>query len=553
MDFKLSKPPFVVNGIHWSTANRWILGTPNQAIIASPQCTVAGSFLTKREAAAILEPEQNIEAVCILDELPSSFLYSSLLLLLATDSSIRIFAPKRHPELENWKQVGSGQFKQGGEHICCIAATVMAMEGGPVPVVAGGSMNGKVSVIGLGATDSGCIEGTSILRFTAHLAAISYLAWVPASQHKGSSDESVLVVGSVNGAVDLWSIKRDLSQATAIMQVCDKDWRPVTAHSVGNNMLALAKLGQLILIDISANSPTVHKVDLEVTQTIVACAIDEPRGCIYIGAYDFEVIVIERQGNQWTNAHRGSLLRDSLKKTIVRSFTTKFNIQRLLLRGMSMSPNNRYLVFTVDDQVNWDIIRDGPEITRMHFHQLSDWSMDDSLGVLKRIVDGQYQGDLGYNLFDILNGESTETLANMMESVQKLKGDQFKPLAENARDQAFDYHVVRLFEFISEMLKDKSAIITESDRDTNVNCPVCQTEMSLLSKQTACCTRKHIFDVCSVTLNILKLPGSDQCNTCLAKRSKIDAAGSSENIISRVLDRFSHCSFCNGNFYSGVV
>ncbi|KAJ2166590.1 hypothetical protein GGH16_004086, partial [Coemansia sp. RSA 560] len=152
-------------------------------------------------------------------------------------------------------------------------------------------------------------------------------------------------------------------------------------------------------------------VALGVTQTIVTCVIDERRDRAYIGTYNFEIIVLGRQNGQWYRAtEEETPLREAMKKTIVRSFTTKFNMQRLFLRGMMVSQNGRYLTFVADDQVNWDVLRDGAEVTRIHFHQLGDWTLDDSKRVLEQIATGDYHGNLRYNLWDVLDGESADSI-----------------------------------------------------------------------------------------------------------------------------------------------
>ncbi|KAJ1841966.1 hypothetical protein LPJ70_004014 [Coemansia sp. RSA 2708] len=353
MDVNLTKPPFALNGVHWSTANRWIIGTCARATIVTPHVTMAGHLLTKREVVAAVESTQNLEAICVLDELPSTFPYSSALVLLASDSSIRIFATKSNPEMENWRQMGSGGFGRGPEHICAIACTVLTTSsGGAVPVVACGSMGGSVSLVGLGITDSGgdSIGSTSMLKVAVHKSAVSYLAWLPDSQRRHPGESGVLAVGAADGTVQLLSVARDLTQASVVATISGRDWRPVTAHGVGRDMLLLAKLGQVMVVNLEdISSPQVRKVAVGVTQTIVSCVVDENRNRAYVGSYDFDIIVLARKDDQWHRAlEEEAPLRDGMKKTVVRLFTTKFNMQRLFLRGMTMSPLGRYLAFVVE-------------------------------------------------------------------------------------------------------------------------------------------------------------------------------------------------------------
>ncbi|KAJ2382474.1 hypothetical protein H4S02_005730 [Coemansia sp. RSA 2611] len=163
-----------------------------------------------------------------------------------------------------------------------------------------------------------------------------------------------------------------------------------------------------------------------------------------------------------------------MKKTVVRLFTTKFNMQRLFLRGMTMSPLGRYLAFVVDDQVNWDVVRDGAEVTRIHFHQLGNWTADDSKRALMQLTDSGYRGDLQFNLWELVDGESLKAITDLADYLRSLdmphdspkhrqrlfmlnligcvmKGDQRKALVGEARNQALDRHVNDLFDRVSTM------------------------------------------------------------------------------------------------------
>ncbi|KAJ2502438.1 hypothetical protein GGH96_001101 [Coemansia sp. RSA 1972] len=218
-----------------------------------------------------------------------------------------------------------------------------------VPVVACRSMGSSVSLVGLRVTDedTDTIGSTSVLKFAASQSAVSYLTWLPDTQHQNPADICVLAVGATDGTVQLWGVARDLSQASVLATIGERDWRPVTAHGVGTDLPILVKLGQVITIDLrDIHNPTVQNVALGMTQTIVTCVIDERRDRAYIGTYNFEIIVLGCQVGQWYRAtEEETPLREGMKKTIVRSFTTKFNMQQLFLCRMMVSQNGRYLTF----------------------------------------------------------------------------------------------------------------------------------------------------------------------------------------------------------------
>ncbi|KAJ2803777.1 hypothetical protein H4R21_001901 [Coemansia helicoidea] len=107
-----------------------------------------------------------------------------------------------------------------------------------------------------------------------------------------------------------------------------------------------------------------------------------------------------------------------MERTVVRSFTTKFNMKRLFLRGLALSPHGRYLAFAADDQENWDLVIDGPAITRIHFHQLGDWTRDDAMRALAAILAGECGGDLRYALWDIVSGESPAAVGDIVDQLQ---------------------------------------------------------------------------------------------------------------------------------------
>ncbi|KAJ2876992.1 hypothetical protein FB639_003841 [Coemansia asiatica] len=62
-------------------------------------------------------------------------------------------------------------------------------------------------------------------------------------------------------------------------------------------------------------------------------------------------------------------------------------------------------------------------------------------------------------------------------------------------------------------------------------------------------------DVCSVTLALLASPGSDQCNTCLAKRrhSDGDKARPDTGLADGIQQQFPLCPVCKGVFYPAMA
>ncbi|KAJ2159591.1 hypothetical protein GGF46_002915 [Coemansia sp. RSA 552] len=618
MDVKVVQQPIPLRGVHWSTANRWIIATAGSVYIVTPQYTVAGRIPTLNEVVVGIEQTQNIEAVCPLDDLPaSSFPYTSALAVLVSDSSLRIYGTHSNPDLVNWQEVGRASFGTGAEHICAIANTAISGEAGapPLPVVACGSMGGKVTLVGLSGDGGSGVNATQVLTFETHASAVSHLAWLPhrAAEHP-QSDTRMLAVCSADGTVQFWSVACNLSQATASTTVCGRDWRPVTAHDAREGLLVLAKLGLAIIVDMQGDSRSmlrIHTVALGVTQTIVTCAIDARRNRAYIGSYDFVVAVLAHIGGEWRRMpDEEAPLRDAMKKTIVRSFTTKFDMQHLFLRGMVVSPNQRYLTFVVDDQVIWDIATDGQELTRIHFHEFEDWTPEDTRHSLDRVASGECPGNLRYGMWDIVNGESVSTIAELAQYLWEkstledspakrqqqlfilsligciLGDDRPKDLVAKARSCAVGCHVKALFDYMGTALREEGfvakdadqaylaqldwvvnqpeyadiagklplgALNNASDEAAAVNCPVCHKGMSLVSELKACCTNKHIFDLCSVTLDILDAPGSDQCSICSAKRRHVEDASSIEGLAGKILTRFPQCPFCQGSFYPAAI
>ncbi|KAJ2786965.1 hypothetical protein H4R21_007145, partial [Coemansia helicoidea] len=272
MDVKAVRRPFPQGGIWWSTANRWIVGTSAQVLIVTPQFAVPGGIPQKHEVVAVVEATQNIEAVGLLDELPSDFPYASALAVLASDSTVRVFASPGSPDLANWQEVGRGAFGTGAEHVCAIASTTLVAAddaGARLPVVACGSMGGRVSVIGLRGAGGGRVEAARVLSFDVHAAGICHLAWLHECAVAEGVRWRILAVCAADGTVQLWGVAGDLSEAALVEVACERDWRPVTAHGVGRDACVLAKLGLALVVEARDSCGiAVHRVNLDVTQTL---------------------------------------------------------------------------------------------------------------------------------------------------------------------------------------------------------------------------------------------------------------------------------------------
>ncbi|KAJ2028386.1 hypothetical protein H4S04_009343, partial [Coemansia sp. S16] len=72
------------------------------------------------------------------------------------------------------------------------------------------------------------------------------------------------------------------------------------------------------------------------------------------------------------------------------------------------------------DQVNWDTSIDGIGITRLHFHQFVDWTSESEERSLTRLVDGDYQGELRYAIWDLLDWCSAEGVERMVEYLRQI-------------------------------------------------------------------------------------------------------------------------------------
>ncbi|KAJ1818897.1 hypothetical protein LPJ60_004076 [Coemansia sp. RSA 2675] len=415
MDVKLAKRPLSLGGVLWSTANRWVIGTKGRVFILTPECANASGRRERREVSAAIEPANSIEAVCLLEPLSEQYAYDNALGVLASDSSLRIFAPLGNPDTDNWSQVGSYKSETVASQMCAISCTVSS-----AAVAACGFMNGWVEVVGLKPLedDSENMAIGTVLSIEAGRSAVCHMAWI----NGGDSRGLLLLMCTVDGGAALWRVGSDLKQASLLTTIGGQDWRSFTAHSVSGGCLVLAKMGSVAIVDIvTEGEPKVEYVPLAVSQTIVSCVIDESRERIYVGAADSVVFILAKQNGRWAGMpEEERVLRDGMRKTVVKSFTTKFRINRLLLRGLYLSPNGRYLAFDVDDQVDWDVASDGAFITRLHFHQFADWTPELLKRSVIKLADGKYQGELRYALWDLLDGCTAEDVAAMVEALQQI-------------------------------------------------------------------------------------------------------------------------------------
>ncbi|KAJ2008982.1 hypothetical protein GGI04_000824 [Coemansia thaxteri] len=424
MDIKVHKRPFPLGGIHWSLANRWVFGTSSRVFMATPQFSMAGDAPEKREVSAAIEPTSNIEEVCLLERLPEAFAYAYAMAILASDSSVRIFAPLGNPDIVNWSQVGSYKPDGGGGQMCTIGAGLakdVAGHGGAVALVACGYMDGTVDVVGVypGAEDRRLVEAQRLLRLRASNTVINHVAWL----NGGNSQRLLLLICAVDGRAGFWKISTDLSQADLIVSMGEMDWRPFTAHASSSECVVLAKTGIAAIVDISAESniPTIKYATLGMSHTIVSCVIDEHRDRIYVGAADFVVFVLAKQQDKYCRKPKEeAALKKGMKQTVVKSFTTKFKLSCLILRGLFLSANARYLAFVADDQINWDVKVAGDGITRVHYHQLSDWTAESTEHCLYRLVNGHYRGELRYVLWDLVNECTPASIATLVECLQQM-------------------------------------------------------------------------------------------------------------------------------------
>ncbi|KAJ2555044.1 hypothetical protein EV175_002385, partial [Coemansia sp. RSA 1933] len=485
MDIRANKQPLAINGVHWSEANRWIIGTPSQVSIVTPRCNLRGEILSANTVSVRIETSQDIEAVCLLDSLPSGFHYEYAVVLLASDSSIRIFAPKGLPDTTDWDEVGRGAFGTGADHVCAIASTqAIDRSGNAIPMVSCASIGGEITVLGLACTDTNHIEANRVLKFRSGHELISYVTWT-ANGATGIADcQPLLAACAVDGTANLWNITQDLSSANMICTLGEKDWRPVTSSESCPGLLVLAKLGTVIVVDTSNQSSAgpavssggfvVEYIDIGITQTITSCVVDEKRERIYVGTMEFAIFVLKRSRQdrrKWERAGKDEeeALREGMRKTVIRSFTTKFSMGKLHLRSMHMSPNSRYLMFVADDQVNWGLVKDGLGVTRIHFHPLEEWTMEAARACLYKVVNGEYQGDLQYNVWDIFHDIAADEAVGLVKHLDQMtlqRGSdayqqrlfvlnlvkQLEEVAGRARNAALDYHVKKLFKRIKELV-----------------------------------------------------------------------------------------------------
>ncbi|KAJ1720586.1 hypothetical protein LPJ53_004810 [Coemansia erecta] len=362
MDIVINKCPFPLGGVCWSKANRYIIGTISCIYLVMPKVAPEGSDFVKREASASIDSLIDIEAISLFDGLPEEFPFSDAIVALATDSSIKMIANSDNPDVLNWTQVASHQLGSGKEHVVSISSYIAAgSDGGLIPVVACGSVGGHIEFIRFspgpadtnnqtGADKEPAVVAESLLHTTtSNSNLIAHMAWLSGGS-SSASDGHLFTSCSTDGTATLWRVSQDIDQIEQIAIIGGEDWSTFTAHGVGSNVAVLAKIGMAAVIDTNPGGDYhVQYLPLDVSQTVVSCVVDDLRGRIYIGSNDFVFFVLACVDGKWIRAdEEEAALRDGLRKTIVKSFTTKFNMNQLFLRGMELSPNGRYLKFAAE-------------------------------------------------------------------------------------------------------------------------------------------------------------------------------------------------------------
>ncbi|KAJ2602577.1 hypothetical protein GGF39_000608 [Coemansia sp. RSA 1721] len=599
MDVSISKKPLTLEGVQWSNANRCIIATPTRVFIVTPQHTMENEILKKREVSASIEPEVEIEAISLVEGLSQGFQFSHAIVALASDSSIRLLASPINPDALAWIQVAKHQFGTGVDHVVSISSCMVAgSDLECVSLVACGSVGGTVEVVRLvpkqqqeDADVEDLAEIESLVRISASTKLVAHVGWLTSERYFGPGTPALLLAAcAVDGTASIWQLTRDATECREVATVGRCDWSAFTAHATGSGIAVLAKIGMAAIVDITPEGlyQTQH-VDLGVSQTVACCVVDDWRERVYIGTHDFVWFVLAQKQGKWMRVpEEEGAFRDGLRTTIVRSFTTKFNMNQLFLRGMDMSPNGRYLSFIVDDQINWDLALDGYGITRIHNYQVASWNAENSKRALDRIVSGKYCGTLGYNLSDILDRCTAAGIGDLLEFMKQayLSGDseetktrclfvmnyigcmlrdgQFAALVAEARNAALDLHVRRLFGYIEETTRSGSiSMLTDDDRayldqvDWAVHQPPYADvagqlpEISSIGKKAA--GPPLLCPVCGKA--ILASPGSDQCNTCLAKRKHTGDNKSQPDagLALGIRQQFPLCPVCEGVFYPAVA
>ncbi|KAJ1811814.1 hypothetical protein LPJ75_003963 [Coemansia sp. RSA 2598] len=360
MDVSISKRPLAPGGVQWSNANRCIIATPERVFIVTPQHTLENEIPKKREVSASIESEVDIEAVALADDLPEEFGFSHAVIALAGDSSIRVLASPINPDTLVWTQVARHQLGTGADHVVSISSCVVGGAGAQgMPVIACASVGGTVEIFRLvagqrdEATGSGDLVALeSLARVAASPTTVAHMGWLAGDGCLGadSQDQQLLATCSVDGTASIWKLTHGARQCREAATVGNRDWSAFTAHAASGDIAVLAKIGLAAIVDIRAEATfETQYVELGMSQTIVCCAVDERRERVYIGTLDFAWFVLAQRRGRWVRvAEEEGAFRDGVRATIVGSFTTKFNMNQLFLRGMTMSPNGRYLSFIAE-------------------------------------------------------------------------------------------------------------------------------------------------------------------------------------------------------------
>ncbi|KAF0410403.1 transcription factor IIIC subunit delta N-term-domain-containing protein [Gigaspora margarita] len=105
--------------------------------------------------------------------------------------------------------------------------------------------------------------------------------------------------------------------------------------------------------------------------------------------------------------------------------------------------------------------------------------------------------------------------------------------------------------WISQLLSSKkSKIINKAP--TRASCPACQSNVSFMRGPTGQCTKGHIWDLCSITLNVVEDRNVRSCINCnrkiLAFSDSRNPVGEQSVIVKAIFESCEKCFYCGGNF-----
>lgn len=548
MDVSIEKQPLPLGGIQWTRANRWVISTPNRIYVATPTSTTNH---TQRQEATIELTDTTAVAVSVLEDS-----HGLRMVVLDNQSQVHLIedAARRYAlsMAADWQA-------------CTISATADQEEGA---VVAVGSTTGQIKLVGVG--NGELVERT---EFLAHQCLVTHIHWA----------HSRLVTCGADGTACIWQVGGSIELEITVGVA---DWRPFTAVDGKEGCVVLARIGQAAIVNLAKKS--IQYVELSQdrpAQTVVSCLYDPGHSRIYLGTYDCQLHQLSQRGTAGWQVDPVKL-KEEVRKTIVRSFTTEFNMRQLVLRSLKLSSSGRYLVLVADDQINWEVAKDGEYVTRVHFHPLFPWSLGWCQQQLRQLVmgDGEWRGQKIWDLLDQCTREQVEAMVEYLRALEapselkdrrrlyminyicctatkSIESGKLRAAGAQARGRAMDLHVLELCQRLGQLDTDhvsrlqwtvsQLAYAEITDQlpaafppvsSDEARCPVCEQPMRLVSRLTACCDNQHVFDLCAVSLEILRKPGmAVKCDTCLAKRTKKIKMLSLDGLLS-------YCPICQGSF-----